>query len=103
MAVVITLYAGFCTPGDDYPMRPARNRATLLDLLHRRHPDGFTVLDGIGCWQGQEEPGASVIFIEEGGGAQLHARVLETARTYKRLAQQDEVWVTRRDETLAVV
>lgn len=104
MAVVITLHAGLSTPGDDSPDRPARNRAALLALLHQRHPDGFTVLDGVGCWQGQEEPGVSAIFIgKRGYCGDLRAAVSETARAYKTQAQQDEVWITCREEDLTVV
>lgn len=105
MAVVFTIYAGLGTPGDDSPDRPARNRAVLLDLLKHCHPDGFTVVDGIGCWEGIEEPGASVIFIapvDENADA-LEERVCDTAQAYKIAAEQQEVWITRRREILAVL
>lgn len=104
MAYIFTLHVGFTSPDDSYN-DIAANRDTLFSILHRNHPNGFTVLEGVGCFHGVEEPGASVVLIADSrpGAEALRYSLVKTANEYKALAGQEEVWITWREETLQVV
>ena len=107
MATVFTMYAGLAadtTHGNTLALARC-NRATLLDCLNFNHSDGFTLFEGIGCFQGKEEPTVIVTFIAQTREAaeELGEQVAATAADYKKFALQQEVWITRREEELLIV
>lgn len=104
MAYIFTLHVGF-TSLDEACNDIDANRATLFSILHRNHPNGFTVLEGVGCFHGVEEPSASVVLIADSQTAAgaLRYSLVETANEYKALTGQEEAWITWREETLQVV
>lgn len=104
MATVFTIYVGFNGP-DRSPETQMTNRDTLFRILAGSGMDGYTVYEGLGLWAGQTEPGASVVMIApkdtDAEYVEAHAKVI--ANNYKVQAQQEEVWVTRRQEGLMII
>lgn len=100
MATVYTIYVGFNGPrGVEY------NRDLLFHVLAGCGLNGYTVIEGTGMYNGIPEPGASVILIAPNERDDEHIRehVAAVANEYKDLAQQEEVWVTRRQEDLLII
>lgn len=106
MAIVYTMIVGF-GDAEGTTNNVHRNKAILLQLLHENHPDGFTFYESIGCFQGNEEPSATVVFITENLNetetVAFRANLFRTAQEYKVAAQQKEVWITRREEDLKII
>jgi hypothetical protein len=104
MAVVFTIYVGFNGP-DQSPETAMTNRDTLFKILASGGMDGYTVYEGLGLWAGKQEPGATVVMIaqNEQDAVEVGLHACEIAREYKEQAQQEEVWLTRRDESLLVI
>jgi hypothetical protein len=101
MSTVFTLICGL--NGDKGT--PEQNRAALVSILNERHPDGYTLVEATGCWNGDVEPTLLVLFIVR-GDSNAFAKGLEletTAWRYKNATGQQEVWITRREEGLTVV
>ena len=107
MATVFTMYAGLATneAGGNLSVVINANRAILLDLLNLNHSEGFTLFEGLGCFEYNEEPTAIVSFIAQTKEAAdaLGERVAATAAKYKEEGDQQEVWITRREEELLIV
>ena len=100
MATVYTIYAGFNGPnGIDC------NRDLLFRILSECGLNGYTIIEGVGMYNGVSEPGASVILIAQNERDDEHIRehVAAVANEYKDRAQQEEVWVTRRQEDLLII
>lgn len=92
---IYTIHVGLAVNGD---IRfSSYNRALLLDILRTRHPSGFTIFDGIGCFEGSEEPGCSVVIIDENDSEDF---IRETAKLVRCKLDQSEVWLTSRTENL---
>lgn len=108
MAIIFTLHVGFSDANGDCT-NALDNRGLLFTALNAVGFDGYTVLDGVGCYNGKHEPGASVIFIFPEGRhshddlIEFRDKVKEAGRLYKELAKQAEVWLTQRDETLEIL
>lgn len=107
MAIIYTLHVGFADANGDCA-NALDNRGLLFTALNSVGFDGYTVLDGTGCYNGKHEPGASVVFILQDYGdyndvIRFHSKVKEAGRLYKELAKQAEVWLTIRDESLEVL
>lgn len=109
MTLVLTIHVGFGSNEPDYDSSPAHYhklyRDILLDILHDRFPDGFTILEGIGFFRSQQEPCANVVIISQPGASneernELVKRVCLAAQSYARLANQVDVWVTSREESI---
>lgn len=104
MATVFTIYVGF-NGSDQSPETQMTNRDTLFRILAASGMDGYTVYEGLGLWAGQTEPGASVVMIAtrdaDAEYVAAHARII--AAKYKDQAEQEEVWLTRRQEDLLVI
>jgi hypothetical protein len=101
MATVFTAFVGFNGPNASVNS----NRALLFDLLADSDLVGYTVTEGDGFYDGQPEPSAVVTVIgstEEETLAYGEA-LIQACRTYKELACQAEVWITRREEDLLIV
>jgi hypothetical protein len=107
MATVFTMYAGLAVngTGGNHSIVINANRALLLDLLNRNHSEGFTLFKGLGCFECNEEPTVIVSFIAQTKEAadELGERVAATAAKYKEEGDQQEVWITRREEELLIV
>lgn len=104
MATVYTLHVGFSDAfGND--QHAAANRVRLFHVLDSGNFDGYTVLDSTGCYQGNREPGANVVFIarSDNEAAILEPKIREAAKLYKKLANQEEVWLTARQEILDII
>lgn len=104
MATIFTLHVGFADAnGND--RHAAHNRGFLFDALNHLDFSGYTVLDGIGWYQGKREPGASVVFIAQTPreAVELEHQVRKAGELYKKLAEQEEVWLTIRHEELEVI
>ena len=107
MATVFTMYAGLAVngAGGNHSIVINANRAILFELLNRNHSEGFTLLEGLGCFECNEEPTAIVSFIAQTKEAAdaLGERLAATAAQYKEQGDQQEVWITRREEELLIV
>lgn len=101
MATVFTLHVGFADANGDCT-NALDNRGLLFTALNSVGLDGYTVLEGIGCYNGKHEPGASVIVIalDSFHAQSVRRRIVEAALRYKDLASQAEVWLTQREESL---
>lgn len=101
MAIVFTAYVGFNGPHD----LPSGNRTTLFELLAGSGLDGYTTYRANGFYQGQEEPSAVIVVIakDQDEAVTQGTALLEVCNRYKELTGQQEVWVTRREETLTVL
>lgn len=100
MATVFTIYAGFNGPlGED------ENKRILYQILGECGVNGYTVTEGLGMYNGEPEPCAIVTLIAPRDSLRdaLAEHLAEVANRYKDRAQQEEVWVTRRQEELLIV
>lgn len=104
--VVFTVFAGHADRHgncDDHVV--AANRIILYDLVDRilgKH--GATVIDGRGFYRGRHEPGSSIIVISPQKDRQHVATlVYRLASDYRNEADQQEVWVTIREEKLEII
>jgi hypothetical protein len=100
MAFVFTAYFGFNGPNND----PDASRELLLNLLNDSDLTGFNLAFGTGSYGGITEPSAVVTVITtrpeaDGQGESLRAVCLE----YKHIAEQECVYITRREEDLMIV
>jgi len=106
MAIVYTMIIGF-GDAEGTIKNIHRNRAILFQLLNENHPEGFTFHESLGCFQGNEEPSAAVVFItenlDETKTVAFRANLFRTAQEYRVAAQQKEVWITRREEDLKII
>lgn len=111
MARIITIHVGFGSNAPDYSSASSHyhelHRRILLDLLRDRFSGGFTLLEGVGYFQGEAEPCANaVVIIPDYVGLEEQARIMReaynVARAYKEKADQAQVWVTSRDEVLTI-
>ena len=100
MTTVFTIYAGLNGPlGED------ENKQILLRILAECGIDGYTWTEGIGFYNGRPELSAIVTLIvaNDADVFDMANHVAEVAIGYKDEAQQEEVWVTRREEQLLIV
>lgn len=104
--VVFTVFAGHADRHgncDDHVV--AANRIILYDLVDRilgKH--GATIIDGRGFYRGRHEPGSSIIVISSQKNREQVAKlVYKLASSYRNDADQQEVWVTVREEELAII
>lgn len=95
---IYTIHVGFAVNGSLQAVDT--NRVLLLSILYARHPNGFTVFDRIGYFKGNEEPGASVVIIDDGSNESF---IKETALLIKGDLCQDEVWLTSKEEKLEII
>jgi hypothetical protein len=104
MATIFTLHVGFA---DSYGNHDCveLNRSLLFSCINTIGFDGYTIIDSVGCYQGNQEPSANVIFIAIGNHetSELLPRVRALASLYKAEANQSEVLLTYRKETLEVL
>lgn len=100
MATVFTAYFGFNSPVGSADF----NRDLLFDLLADSGLAGYTVVQADGCYEGLHEPSAVVTVICQDDEAKSIDKCLrETCLSYKHAAEQDSVWLTRRQEDLLVL
>ena len=104
--VVFTMFAGHANRhGNSDPHIVAANRVILydlVDLILGQH--GATVIDGHGFYRGSHEPGSSIIVISSQKNREQVAKlVYKLASSYRNDADQQEVWVTVREEELAII
>lgn len=104
MAIIFTLHVGFADANGDCT-NATENKGLLFTALNSAGLDGYTVLDGVGCYNGKHEPGASVVVIalDSFHAQSIRQKVREAALRYKDLASQAEVWLTQREETLEIL
>ena len=105
MAVIFSMYVGFNSK-DGSSVNALKNKALLLEWLNENHPEGFTFIEAIGSYNGEQEDSAIVQFISKAGGeeaVELGLNVMATAQFYKEHASQAEVWIVHREEDLLVV
>lgn len=100
MATVFTIYAGF-----NGPLGQERNREILYKILSECGVNGYTVVEGFGMYNGEPEACAMVTLIAPRDSLRddLAEHLAEVATRYKDQAQQEEVWITRRQEDLLIV
>lgn len=79
------------------------NRAILLNCLSKSRLTGYSIVDTDGCYQGNPEPGAWVVIIAPKDDTVTEQHVHNLARAYKIAAQQNAVWVTKREEVLTEI
>jgi hypothetical protein len=101
MATVFTAYFGFKGPKLDI----LGARVLLFDLLADSGLNGYTASRADGYYQGEPEPSIIITVITRTDQEEINdgAALLEVCHRYKELAEQEEVWVTRRVEELQVV
>ena len=101
MATVFTAYIGLKGPNAS----PAGNRVLLHELLSDSCLSGYTVHRADGFYQGNPEPSVIVTVITRTDQEEVNegGALLEVCHRYKELAEQEEVWVTRRVEDLQVL
>lgn len=104
MSFIFTVYVGFNGP-DMLPETAMTNRDLLFQILAKSGMDGYTVYEGLGVWNGKQEPGASVVMIaqERTDALFVEAHAHAIAHEYKEKARQEEVWVTKREESLKII
>jgi len=107
MATIFTMYAGLAANqarGSRSTVINA-NRSILLEILNFHHSEGYTLIEGFGCFESQEEPTAIITFIAQTKEAadKLGEKIAVTATEYKELCSQQEVWITRREEELLII
>lgn len=106
MATFFKIFAGFSSGSDSTQVDARFNRAIFFECLYQFHrAEGFTVLEGTGCYQDTEEQSAVAIFVakESHEIKELRKRVILTAECYKERGYQKEVWVTESTENLFIV
>jgi hypothetical protein len=101
MATVFTAYIGFKGPN----AHPDVNRVLLFDLLADSGLNGYTASRSDGYYQGEPEPSIIITVITRTEQEEINdgTALLEVCHRYKELADQEEVWVTRRVEELQVL
>lgn len=105
MATVCTMYVGFHDgSGNNDSSTVVRNRKALFSALNAFCPDGYTVFDGVGCFHGETEPSAVVVFIIKQSDDLKATRenIYRAADTYRKVTNQQEVWITERLEGLQI-
>ena len=70
------------------------NRADILKEAKKRWPNGFTFINGMGCWAGVEESCLIIEIIRESAALPTIQRF---AADIKRLNKQDAVLITETD------
>jgi hypothetical protein len=107
MATIFTMYAGLAISkaGGSHSIITNANRSILLEILNRNHSEGYTLLEGIGGFECYEEPTVIASFVAQTKEAadELGERVAAIAAEYKEQGDQQEVWITRREEELLIV
>ena len=101
MATVFTAYIGFKGPKLDI----LGARVLLFDLLADSGLNGYTASRADGYYQGEPEPSIIITVIARTEQEEINdgTALLEVCHRYKELAEQEEVWVTRRVEELQVL
>lgn len=100
MATVFTAYFGYIGPINSIDF----NRDLLSDLLTDSGIDGYTLVEADGFFNGAHEPSAVVTVIcQDYNASDIDHRIREVCVSYKHAAEQDSVWLTRRQEDLLVV
>jgi hypothetical protein len=101
--ITYTIYVGFASrDGDTSSKFVYTNRGLLHDLVdYHLGEHGATILPASGFFGGHPEPGACVVVITpEDTRDRVAQSVHRTAAAYRDQAEQLEVWVTTREETL---
>ena len=103
VTTVYTIHVGLNTNGS--PDFVTRNRNRLRGILDNRHFVGYTLVEGIGSYQGETEPTVMVsISSDDHRNFEFDAEyVRRTAEIIKADLGQEAVWVTRTNVDLLIV
>jgi len=103
VTTVYTIHVGLNVNGS--PDLADRNRTRLRGILDNRHHLGYTLIEGIGSYEGEVEPTmmASVMSDDHRNFEYFAAYVIGTAQVIKNDLEQEAVWVTRTNVDLFVV
>ena len=101
MTTVFTAYVGLESQNEE--LSKHSNKATLIGLLNASDLS-YSIVYADGMYLGTEEDSAIITCIaeEEAGGYTKH-KLIKALNSYKLLAQQQEVWLTERQEYLEVL
>ena len=100
--IVYTIHVGLCTNGS--PDFVDLNRACLLSILDDRHAVGYTVVEGVGSFNGETEPTMLVSIYGNPGSTGFDMEEMKvTAKLIKRKLKQEQVWITRSATDLTII